>query len=81
MKYKKLLIVLTAVTALGIAGCGKSSKETAEVTPTPVPSRTYGCTGYIHTASHIYTCTEADRCKDQYCKICLSYQQHEGRDP
>lgn len=41
-------------------------------------SRTYGCTGYIHTASHIYTCTEADRCKDQYCKICLSYQQHEG---
>ena len=50
MKYKKLLIVLTAVTALGIAGCGKSSKETAEV-------------------------------KDQYCKICLSYQQHEGRDP
>ena len=30
MKYKKLLIVLTAVTALGIAGCGKSSKETAE---------------------------------------------------
>ena len=64
MKYKKLLIVLTAVTALGIAGCGKSSKETAEVTPTPVP-----------------TATEADRCKDQYCKICLSYQQHEGRDP
>ena len=38
MKYKKLLIVLTAVTALGIAGCGKSSKETAEVTPTPVPT-------------------------------------------
>ena len=75
MKYKKLLIVLTAVTALGIAGCGKSSKETAEGTPT------YGCTGYIHTASYIYTCTEADRCKDQYCKICLSYQQHEGRDP
>lgn len=56
MKYKKLLIVLTAVTALGIAGCGKSSKETAEVTPTPGSySRTYGCTGYIHTASHIYT--------------------------
>ena len=81
MKYKKLLIVLTAVTALGI-GCGKSSKETAEVTPnTGSYSRTYGCTGYIHTASHIYTCTEADRCKDQYCKICLSYQQHEGRDP
>lgn len=38
MKYKKLLIVLTAVTALGMAGCGKSSKETAEVTPTPVPT-------------------------------------------
>ena len=38
MKYKKLLIVLTAVTALGISGCGKSSKETAEVTPTPVPT-------------------------------------------
>ena len=38
MKYKKLWIVLTAVTALGIAGCGKSSKETAEVTPTPVPT-------------------------------------------
>ena len=34
MKYKKLLIVLTAVTALGMAGCGKS----AEVTPTPVPT-------------------------------------------
>ena len=81
MKYKKLLIVLTAVTALGIAGCGKSSKETAEVTPTPVPTAAPGCTGYIHTASYIYTCTEADRCKDQYCKICLSYQQHEGRDP
>ena len=81
MKYKKLLIVLTAVTALGIAGCGKSSKETAEDTNTGSYSRTYGCTGYIHTASHIYTCTEADRCKDQYCKICLSYQQHEGRDP
>ena len=96
MKYKKLLIVLTAVTALGIAGCGKSSKETAEVTPTPVPTAaptaapakstppstsTRHFTGYIHTASYIYTCTEADRCKDQYCKICLSYQQHEGRDP
>ena len=40
MKYKKLLIVLTAVTALGIAGCGKSSKETAEVTPTPLPTST-----------------------------------------
>nr|WP_288631737.1 hypothetical protein [uncultured Blautia sp.] len=38
MNYKKLLIVLTAVTALGMAGCGKSSKETAEVTPTPVPT-------------------------------------------
>ena len=38
MKYKKLLIVLTAVTALGMAGCGKSSNETAEVTPTPVPT-------------------------------------------
>lgn len=38
MKYKKLLIVLTAVTVLGMAGCGKSSKETAEVTPTPVPT-------------------------------------------
>ena len=38
MKDKKLLIVLTAVTALGMAGCGKSSKETAEVTPTPVPT-------------------------------------------
>ena len=38
MKYKKLLIVLAAVTALGMAGCGKSSKETAEVTPTPVPT-------------------------------------------
>ena len=38
MNYKKLLIVLTAVTALGMAGCGKYSKETAEVTPTPVPT-------------------------------------------
>ena len=45
------------------------------------PYGTYGCTGYIHTASHIYTCTEADRCKDKYRKIRLSYQQHEGRDP
>ena len=78
MKYKKLLIVLTAVTALGIAGCGKSSKETAEVTPTPVPT---AAPTAAPATSNIYTCTEADRCKDQYCKICLSYQQHEGRDP
>lgn len=80
MKYKKLLIVLTAVTALGIAGCGKSSKETAEVTPTPVP--TAAPTAAPATSTPLPTSTpgtEADRCKDQYCKICLSYQQHEGR--
>lgn len=82
MKYKKLLIVLTAVTALGIARLWKIIKGNSRGdTNTGSYSRTYGCTGYIHTASHIYTCTEADRCKDQYCKICLSYQQHEGRDP
>lgn len=27
MKYKKLLIVLTAVTALGIAGCGNHQRK------------------------------------------------------
>lgn len=51
MKYKKLLIVLTVVTALGIAGCGKSSKETAEVTPTPVPTAApTAAPASIHTA-------------------------------
>lgn len=82
MKYKKLLIVLTVVTALGIAGCGKSSKETAEVTPTPVP--TAAPTAAPATSTPLPTSTPAPkliRCKDQYCKICLSYQQHEGRDP
>ena len=38
MKYKKIMLILAAVAALGTAGCGKSSTDTAEVTPTPVPT-------------------------------------------
>ncbi len=38
MKYKKIMIALTAAAALTAAGCGKSASTDTEVTPTPVPT-------------------------------------------
>lgn len=38
MKYKKIMIALTAAAALTAAGCGKYASTDAEVTPTPVPT-------------------------------------------
>lgn len=40
MKYKKIMIALAATAALSAAGCGSSSKDTVEVTPTRPDSRT-----------------------------------------
>lgn len=39
MKYRKWMMVMTAVLALGAAGCGKK-EEAAELTPTPAPTAT-----------------------------------------
>lgn len=80
MKYKKIMIALAAAAALSAAGCGSSSKDTVEVTPTPVP--TAAPTAAPATSSNrlqdFHAGTEADWRKNKHCKICISYQQYQG---
>ena len=59
MKYKKIVIALAAAAALSAAGCGKSSSDTAEVTPTPVPTAVP--TAAPATASPLPTSTPAPK--------------------
>ena len=94
MKYKKIMIALAATAALSAAGCGSSSKDTVEVTPTPVPTEAplegpalrsdFYKDGQITGTDPNYIIPDSlDRvlsywCEDKYREICLSLKQHQG---